>query len=588
MIRQNLHRLGMALVLAWGSACGSDNEFGGGGGGDADAGVPGCSLFLTLSQTVSLGEEVVVSAQLSSAGFGAQSYQWQVTKDGVDVPFVPLSMPADRISFVPTEAGPHQIFVTGSEDTVSCTSDLATVNVSPTGALTEEFRLRIVPAGNAPLQDRNISVFGGANSALPAIGIELGQTSSGKLVDSNGNGVAGYLRASKLGTQYPAEFEAFADANGEFTISLPSGVFDFHIVPSGDALPSLTLPNLSASQIFTTTTLPEPQRFAGHVLDAAGQPVSGAHVRLITEGSATTASSTSADGRFEVLSYGTVLTGVRVSPPDDQGFPVLASELAGGQVALVDSDIIIRYSDAITVASANVRLQSGAVAALAGGEWRGEYENAGSVEITSVEALSGDIRSSVTADATGRLVGLLPARTTDLVVISADGTEGSIATAVNWAGGPVAISTTARVALPFVVTQDSLAFEGATSLITPLGKLSSSEESHRANSSSDGSFSASLIAGGSYQVEVSGARAKEVVEVVNVGADLQAIEVTLPKTVEVTGRLTIAGASPAGALLSIFCVQCSGDASSRALASTTADSTGRFTLHIADPGIASE
>lgn len=590
----------LALLLL--SACGGDDskdspvtpDASGGGG---DAGVQQCALFLVLPQTAEVGIAVEVEASLSFAPTGARSFQWSVERAGVPQTISELSDPPDRISFIPQEAGPFQVVVQGAVDGSACVSDVGTVNVSPPGAVGQDYRLRIIPRGETPTVDYPIVVLGGADAVLPTISVEAGLVASGVLTTNEGGNVPAYIRARRVGTQSPIDYETFSTINGDFSIRLPVGVFDLTIVPSDPSLPSAKIPAQSNSAIASTLSLPALQTYAGHVFDAAGNPLSGARVSLVADDATSTASISQADGSFAVQSFGTLLTGVRVASPTGSGLPALVSDLSQGQVLTPTSDVVIRFSDPVVSVSVDLSVASGPIPSQAQAQWRASFPVAGTVFVDSQASLSGELSVTAMADALGHVEASVVARTSDFSATATTG-ESLVRTNVPWASTPSqAIVLEPWVDVAIVVKETDSSSEQGNSFPAPGVRIQASPSAvlslvgttHRRTSLADGSLSLPLVQGAWYQLEVvkpQGASMLASIPKVEVGAEV--LELTLPSALMISGRLAITGASSAGAQISVYCVDCTEEDRTRPLSSAVSDESGHFQLHIADPGIVAQ
>lgn len=586
------------LLLGACSAGDANGNISDAGAGAVDAN-PGCGLFLVLPQTAEVGIAVEVEATIASAPFGARSFQWSVELAGVPQTITELSEPPDRISFVPQEAGPYQVVVDGEVDGDACLQDVGTVNVSPPGAVGQDYRLRIIPRGDTPKVDYPIVVLGGADAVLPTIAVEAGLVANGNLQTSEGSGVSAYIRARRVGTQSPIDYETFSNANGDFEIRLPVGVFDLTIIPSDPSLPSAHIAGKSNSEIASSLSLPALQTYVGHVFDAAGNSLSGARVSLMADDVTSTASISQPDGSFSVQSFGALLTGVRVASPPGSGLPALVSDLSQGQALAPTSDVIIRFADPVVTASVDLSVFSGGLAAGAQAHWRASLDQAGTVSVGSEVSLSGELSVSAMADINGHVEASVVARTIDFSATAVSG-ESLVKADIPWATVPSqAIVLQPLVDTAIVVNQiepvlemgksTSVPAQGIRVQASPRTVLSLGGTTHTGISLADGSLSLPLVQGASYQLEVAKPQGVSIlsnIPKVEVGAG--ALELALPNAVEISGRLAIAGASSSGAQISVYCVDCTDEDRTRPLSSAVSDESGHFELYIADPGISAD
>ncbi|MBL4633299.1 MAG: carboxypeptidase regulatory-like domain-containing protein [Kofleriaceae bacterium] len=533
------------------------------------------------------GDTVEVEVSVDSGILGARDFSWSVKRSGVPQTFTELSSPVERISFVADQAGPYQVVVQGTVGGFECVDDDGTLNVNSPGAIGQDYRLRITPQGDTPKLDYPIVVQGGADAVLAPISVEAGLLATGSLQAQDGSAVPAYLRARRLGVQSPIDYETFANAGGVFNIRLPVGLFDVTVVPSDPSLPTAILPGLSNGQIASLLTLPTLNTYTGHVFDASGAPLQGARVSLVSDGAATTASISQADGSFSVGSFGTTLTGVRVAPPSGSGLPTLVSDLSQVQALTAGSDVVIRFADAVVNASLDLRFSSGAVAAGARAGWRASLAQAGSVFVGSVEFLSGEFSVQAVADANGHIDTLLVARSSDFVALANNG-EGIVRTNIPWGTQPVQnIQLQTAVDAPILISQSGGGIGVVRVSASPMAALTQSGATVTGDSTGAGELSLALVEGGAYRLELSSATSASVVaEIPIVSTTPAVLNISLPATLTISGRVVVSGASSAGAQISLFCVDCQGDEKNRPLASAVSDLSGHFDLRVQDPGVA--
>ncbi len=589
----------LALVVA---SCSGDAFNSGGftdaGGGSSDASVAGCSLFLVLPNSAVAGDTVEVEVSVASDILGARDFSWSVARDGIPQTYTELSSPVERISFVADEAGPYQIVVQGNVGGFECIDDVGTLNVSSPGAIGQDYRLRITPRGDTPKLDYPIVVQGGADAVLAPISVEAGLLATGTLQAQDGSAVPAYLRATRLGVQSPIDYETFANATGQFSIRLPVGLFDVTVVPSDPTLPTAIFPGLSNGQISALLALPALNTYTGHVFDSSGTPLQGARVSLVSEGAATTASISQVDGSFSLSSFGTILTGVRVAPPSASGLPTLASDFSQGQALTAGSDVVIRFADAVVSASLDLRFSTGTVAAGARAGWRASLAQAGSVSVVGMsagptESLAGELSVQAIADSNGHIDTLLVARNTDFVALAGNDQgkgigEGIVRSDIPWGTQPAQnIQLKPAVNAPILISKSGVAVGGVRVSASPMTVLTQSGATVVGDSTGSGELSLALVEGGAYRLELSSATSASVVaEIPLVSTAAAVLNISLPPTLAISGRVVVSGASSAGAQISLFCVDCQGAEKNRALASAVSDLSGHFDLRVQDPGVA--
>ncbi len=575
------------------ASCGSDFADDGGntvdaGNGNDDAGAVGCSLALVASANPAVGQPVEVTASVEGNSFGLQEFTWTIDLGGVIQSITELADPVDRISFTPQEAGPYRVLVEGTVGGDSCTPATLNVGVVATGARVASYRMRVMPAGGAPMQDVSIDVYGGADSVLPVSVLAPGDIATGRILDAGGAGVSAYVRARLRDSTSPADYEAFSNGTGDFSMRLPPGRFDVLVVPQDGSLPAALFSDRAPAEIGTTLSLLAPTTVSGRVLDASGSGLAGARVSLLVDGARSTEATTAANGSFSVLATGSSLTGLAVAPPPSSGMPSLRAEALSGQTVNSASDVVIRFSNPSISATVDISDSVGAPMPGAHAEWRADLPAAGTVNAGSVEAVAGTLRVEATADGSGRVQSSLVARTSSLVVRSTDGSEARIMSDIPWATAPIsALSLQTLVTVPVATSVLDTGAGGANVEASPMGLLAPQTAPTRSTTIADGSTSLALIQGGSYRLTVghpTGGQHAQFLTNVQAGS---IGPIALPGTVLAQGQIAIGSPteSGAGAQVRLYCDDCTGADAERVHASAVADETGRFTFRVSDPGV---
>ena len=582
-----MKRLGLILMCWVLSACGGDFASGpptDGGAGSSDAGpAVSCSLTLVPPAMAAVGQPVEVTATINGSSFGVQSFSWSVDLNDEIQSITELSDPADRIVFTPAAAGPYRVVASATVGGEECLPAMISIGVIATGARVVNYRMRIVPLGDTPMQDFPVQIYGGANAVLPTSVLVPGTLAAGQILDSAGNGLPAYLRARKLDAGPVADYETFSDGNGDFSLRLPEGRFDLLVVPEASSVPSMLFLDRSDAEIGKVLTIAAPTAVAGRLLNVAGLGVQGARVSLVVDGARTTEAMTAVDGSFSVLTTGATLTGLAVAPAPASGMPSLRSDTLSGQPVSELSTVLIRYADTTISAQVDIRTSTGAAAPSAHAEWRATLANAAFVEVSSVESIAGTLRVSVIADLTGRVQSQVVARTASLVVHA--GNEVGIARNIPWASTPLTdLSLAPRVMLPVEVLLEGSPVPGARLRAIPLGVLAPQGAQVVGQSDTSGMGSLALVRGGSYQLVVSHKDAGEQVHTAeNVQGFTQTF--TMPGALVAQGRLQIGTEVGAGAQVRLFCEECTGPDAQRVHAAAVVDGAGEFRFWVNDPGV---
>jgi hypothetical protein len=538
-----------------------------------------------------VGQELELAVEVLPAGLaGARSFEWTVDIEGAYQVLTPLADPEDRIVFTPQLAGPYQIVVNATVGSFQCTPALGVVTVTAAGAVSQDYRMRVTPLTGAPMEDSTVRVYGGGNSALPAKQLSSGDIANGKLTDSGGVGVPAYLRARKRGTLVDTDYEAFADANGSFSLNLPTGPshYDLLAVPSGGLLPAIFLEDLAIADIGTVITMPAPIAISGELRTQANQPVEGAQVSLVVDGAPSTTATSGADGSFTVLSQAGKLTGLTVAPAADSGMPALRAEGLLGQDVNSASNVAIQYATPVVTAEVDLTLAGGAAAGFARVEWRAASPQFATVNVGQTENIAGVLRVLATSDASGHAQAPLAAVVADLAVQSADASEGIVIPALDWAASPtIASALEALVPVSVSVAFAESAAQGAQVLALPRASLAPQAAAMSATVPASGTAVLALLRGGDYELVVSDLNKGTMwSSVANVASDTLVPAIALPGNIQAAGYVYIDGSAARGARVSLFCQSCAGVEATRVRAQAVTDSTGRYVLRVADPGIA--
>ncbi len=580
----------LVLVLALAASCGSgglDSPTPDAGGGAGDAAGVGCSLTLVPPTMAVLGQPVEVVATINGTSFGAQSFTWSVDLNDEIQSITELSDPADRISFIPATAGPYRVVVSAAVGSEQCLPAMISIGVIATGARFTNYRMRVVPLGDTPMQDFPVRIYGGADAVLPTSVLQPGILAEGKILDSTGMGVPAYLRARKRDTTPVADYESFSDTSGAFSLPLPDGRFDLLVVPEQASVPSVLFLDRSAAEVGSILNLATPATVGGRLLNAAGVGVQGARLSLVIDGAHTNEAVTSADGSFSVLTTGTTLTGLAVAPAPASGMPSLRADALSGQPVDELSTVLIRYLDSTIAAQVDIQTSAGVAAPSARVEWRADLANAASVEVASVESVAGTLRLSAIADSAGRVQSQLVARTASLVVHTSNGSEVGIARDVPWASTPLAnLSLAPLVSLPVEVMLEGIPVPSAQLRAIPQGLLAPQGAPVAGLSNGSGAGSLPLIRDGAYQLVVSHDDAGEQAHTIsNVQGVPQTETFVMPGALTAQGRLQVGTDVAVGAQIRLFCDDCLGADAERVHASAVANAAGEFRFRVNDPGV---
>ena len=588
----------LALVLAAASSC---------AGGDGGDGGEACSISLVASPPAPVrGQFVSVTAMTEVVGTsGARSYTWLVSLAGEPIVFEVIS-PDDTISFQASEAGVYEVSVSGTVGATVCSSDEISINATVPGAVFEDMVLRVVPRDPlaAPAQDLFIEVPGGAPYDLGAVTLSAGVAVDGVLRGPGGAPLAGYLRAAPLALE-PVPLppvEAFAGADGAFSLRLLGVAHDLLVMPDGGEVAPALLAGASVTSLDGDLALDAGALVTGTVTDASGDPVAGARVSLVAGGAPSTLAVTGADGSFALRARPGGPVAVTVAPEPGSGLPRLELDAGGGAAIATGSEIEIQYAALATrTVSPAVRLSDGATAAPgARVTWiAGPIAGAGQIAIDGApRAAQGHVRLTAVAGAGGAHPATPLPRSAYHVLVepgpaAPEGESVRVEEIDLVAGAPASLSLAAAAELTGTLVDDAGAPVAAARVTAaPLGLLAQSTAAGGAAiSDPDGRFALPVAPGADYELRVDAAAAglgRMALEV-GAGGPGQATalgEVALPPVLRLSGEVALPGGGAlAGASVELHCLACGADGGPAPVAQAVSDAAGRFVLLAPDPGV---
>ncbi len=572
----------------------------------SDGGVSGCEMLISISpESPEAPAEILVDGATDSGSlYGVEEYAFSVTHGDAAVGFEERD-PYDgsKIRFTAEQPGTYQIVLVGSVGGTDCVDGMEVLNVLDGGADNQTYRLRFFPAAGqpAPVQEQVITVPGGvADYSLGVLGLGNGLVASGSVIDGGSAPVPGYVRITVAGSPEQV-VETFADAGGSYSARVGGASYQALVVPADDAVAPARFESLSAGSAAVLAVTPG-DAITGLVLDGTGAPIAGARVSLRIDGVPSTIAVTAADGSFTVRGRAGGATAVTVSPPPGSGLPRVDLGASAGLVAAVDKPLTIRYAAGVTsrdVALTVLEPDGATPAGAARVTWIARPMTAVATVTPQGEAAldaSGGLRLTGVADGAGALAADgLPEAVYDVVVETAGGAVGL--TSIELEAGvesPASLVTPAPAALGGTAVDDQAApVAGVTVTAVPRGLLANvAGASATAITSDDGSFTAELVAGGSYDLSISPrdhtlARVRRAELVAPAaGQSLDLGDVALERAISVFGQVTIPGVAggAAGVTVTALCFDCDPVAAQIPAAEAVTNYNGRFDLAIADPG----
>ena len=578
--------LASAALVAVAAACGGDmagdDDSPDAGGND---GAVSCIAVVSFEPMTAQAPATIVARSDVFNASGVLTYAWTVKKNGADVPFTALDADSRDIQFDAATAGVYQVDLSVGLD---CQAFHGDFNVQQPGANTRVVRLRMVPptAIAAPPQERTIIVPGGADYAAGILTLDAGNPYPVQVRDGAAAPVAGYLRFTSRATP-DAVVEAFSDTSGSASVRLVAGRYDVLVVPSSSALaPRVVLdwdPALGQLLVDSGTAL------GGSVLDAAGAPVAGARVSLMSGTVPSTVATTAADGSFSLRwREGSAIEKITVVPPSASDLPRLDAQVELGALAAVT----IRHASVPISDVGNTLIRVGGAAAVSTDVLVDlSRASCGTVRdgTTVLAQAIGSHRRTLRTDAAGRLPASRFVDGTGAAFIHSTGPGARVALAL-----PLGATVDAAAVVTIsgrVLRSGGTARADARLRATLTGPLAhTGAPIPTATAAADGRFTIALAAGADYAITIVDPTADDAtldIDLAGVGTqDLG--DLGLPAALTVSGEIRASGQSVgarAVGLAALCHLACTGIERSRPLGEAVTDPAGRFVVAVPDPGV---
>jgi hypothetical protein len=527
---------------------------------------------------------------------GVLTRNWKVTFEpngaNTNVDFTTLPPDGQQIEFLTPTAGDYHITL-DDEPVFDCDqAPPLDVTAHDPQANVSVYRLQIspLPSANTPAQDKTIQVFGGGNATLPDFSLDAGIVAMGTVMSSSGAAIPAYLRFSSPGTRTPL-IEAIAAADGTYTQRLRLAAYDVLVVPmvAGEPGQRFTgwMPGMPLKLDAGTS-------ITGTVHGPTGAALANATVELHVDDVPTTVVTTQANGSFTAIGFplANVNVEIVVTPPAGSPLPKLSgTSMAWNTLAPLTINYAANLATPVNVAGVHVHRQ-GAAAPNADVVIAGTIATGGTVNGT---AIAGVVHVAATTNASGDLPAGTQAPAAVLSLVAT--------VVVNIGGTPVpqlgvgafdltgtlpgTVDTGAPINAPGTVRDHTGAtLDHVVIDATPSGALASAGGAVvHAITASNGTYNLSLASGGHYVVRMRDPAGR--------GAPLDLADVTaptLPATSTLATALAISGSASTNgqpvvdASVQIMCTMCSGIDATRPLAEGSTDSSGLFTVAVADPG----
>lgn len=559
-------------------------------------------IISVLPNAPTVGGSVTVNSQIQKVQIsGLEQFIWSVTRDGNAVSFVPDQNPdAREILFTVDQAGLYEVVLMGTVGGTACTDASQTVMAAATGANNQTYRLRVIPASTipAPVHEQVIPVVGGTDNNLGVVSLSQGVLATGTVTSPTNAPTGAYLRASEDGEIIA---EAFATADGAFSLRMPFGVYDVLVVPFDVTAAPLRVSQVASGSL-SDIGIPSADTITGTVRTSGGSAVGGATVALSVGGVPSTLGASDGSGGFSVLAR----AGAGVELSVDSADPTRPDLVASVGSIAAGAAIDVQYSAGLStrnfgfdvVGSDGLTPLPGARVVFAARP----IAAAGTIRIDGGAPIDaeGRARVSVTADGTGSVASVaLPDAIYDVFVEAPDGSGEVDAWLILDLGqgepSPAQLSLSpAGTVTGHVVGDSGAAIADAVVSAVPAGTASTGViATTTAVTATNGSYSLALSPGVAYDVSIDAgngsgyARARDQITAPSAGANVALPDQQLPAAVSVYGEVVVSGlpSAGAGAQVTLFCDGCTGVDAIVPVAEAIADLAGQFELVVPDPGV---
>lgn len=575
--------------------------------GAGDGGIDAyCSMSMSVSPaSPEVGDTVQLAALVNREGIsGAHSYSWSVRFGSETVVQQMAAADNSVITFVAGQAGIYSLSLAGSVGSLGCSGDNRDINVTVPGANFASYLLRVTPeAGTlAPTQDLLVSIAGGSPEfALGSVSLSPGAEVSLTLVGPSAEPLAGYVRARDLAAAEPPLYREAYSADGDLSLQLSGAGHDVLVMPADPTVAPNLWSDVTASSIGSQLDLGGGIAITGSVSGPGGAAVEGAQVMVEVAGVPSTVATTDSAGNYSLMARPGQGVAVYVVPAAGSGLPTL--ELEPGQDSLADATVIdVSYDPGLTsrVIAPDIRYSNGTTAA---GLARVTFvarpiEDAGVITIAgAARSAVGTARLTSSADGSGQMAALTVVEAMyDVIIEPAPSTPTTEAARMQLVDLTSASPTQLLLAQParytgVIQNSGGQPLAGVAIRARPLGNFGAATSAGgQAISASDGSFTVATVSA-DHEIVIDGhpighTRLHLAGGVLPTGGQSQLGTITLPDSLSVTGRLTVAGGAVASrAHLAFYCEDCGTAGQPAMIAEGQSDAAGNFTVRLPDPGV---
>ncbi len=575
------------------------------GAGGAGGAAVGCFITLTTLSALESGPNMRARMKASvSNGLRVTAWTWQVQfENGNQIPTTPFNDDPSVVDFAIKSPGRYAVKVQAGTG-IECRAADVVVTVMAPGM--SSFRFRVTPPATAgldiPTQEQDIEV-GPDVSATVRLDLSAGTNVQMAAYDTTGRYIPAYVRISGLSSG--VTIEGHTARHPLDVVMLPLAAYDVLVVPDGPYAPNLfsaTSAQPGRIQIEQGTYV------SGKVVNAAGDPVSGARVILRSGIRPSTVGLSDQLGEFSLWTRAGTLSAV-IAPPPGAGLPE-ANVAAGPAGITIDGyaanrltmtwaaanrgtlSVLVKTTDGSSpVAGARVRVESDTTQASVVGTLRVENASPSGATQTATLDATGVVRTELNVDATGltRFPGLPVGSYKVTAVPPGTIPEAALTTThvgLTAAGFTATVPLASRVMLSGTLLAKGgangvrvMAIDQSTGITAPVALAIAGDRGAYSLSVDPGSQMVDRVYRLVADPPVGGTLARTVLGVVPIRVGNKvAPDFTVATAVPVTGFVVSDGQAIGGAVVQVFCVSATCLDPTSPIAETVTLQNGSFTV----------
>lgn len=576
----------LATAVVLGSACAASGY--GAPGDDTPPDGPGCRIAIVTSpDNPTTGETVRATAQSDLIG-GVPEYQWNVTfssepnGSGSAVTTRDASIDHSAIEFDATSVGFYHLSlnVVGAG---SCDQALPVdVSVHDAGAQVADYRVRVtpLPTSNVPAQDKHVQVFGNAGSSVQ-IALDKGIVSNGVVKTSAGLALPAFVQFFSVGTRLPL-IQTYTGSDGGWSAKL-TGPYDVLVIPLDGATAG---ERIVAWNPGTPLQLDAPTAITGTVHGPGGAALPGASVDITIDGQPAALATTGSDGSFVTAGYlaPNKPIDITITPAAGGALPALhGTSTTWNLGAPLAIDYAAAFATPANLGGVHVR-RNGAAAGNAAITIAGVLASGGTISGVAVTAV---VRVTTTTTAAGDIPAGVTASKGSLSLVSNVGGVLGLASFDTTGTPPANVDTSSTATATGTIKNAMVVLQGVSVDAVPIGALASAGGAVvHATTDASGGYSLGLAAGGHYAVHVRDPGGNGApLDLDNITSGTLPVTTTLASSLHIGGVVTSQNQPVGNAAVQVLCYAgCTGLAATRPVGEGSTDSTGGFSVTVADPG----